>query len=120
MLACVERRGSPPARSWPGLDEYQVRSWTSWHRRHILALLAHAFLSVPAATQPDDRRAHQDQLIPLTRHEIRLALHRVAPADARTQPAAGPVTMATPPPIHRTGLPLPPTNAHTSMITKCR
>ena len=52
------------------LDEHQVRSWTSWHRWTILALLAHAFLSVlagqAAASHPDD-----EQLIPLTRHEIR-------------------------------------------------
>ena len=38
------------------LDEHQVRSWTSWHRWTILALLAHAFLSVLAATQPGDSR----------------------------------------------------------------
>jgi len=36
-----------------------------------LALLAVAFLSVLAATQPDDSGTHDDQLIPLTRHEIR-------------------------------------------------
>jgi SRSO17 transposase len=53
------------------LDEHQVRSWTSWHRWTILALLACAFLSVLAATQPEDSRTHHDQLIPLTRHEIR-------------------------------------------------
>ena len=53
------------------LDEHQVRSWTSWHRWTILALLAHAFLSVLAATRPDDSGPHDDQLIPLTRHEIR-------------------------------------------------
>ena len=53
------------------LDEHQVRSWTSWHRWTTLALLAHAFLSVLAATQLDGTRTHHDQLIPLTRHEIR-------------------------------------------------
>ena len=53
------------------LDEHQVRSWTSWHRWTILALLAHAFLSVLAATRPDDSGPNDDQLIPLTRHEIR-------------------------------------------------
>jgi SRSO17 transposase len=36
--------GKEPA----ALDEHQVRSWTSWHRWTILALLAHAFLSVLA------------------------------------------------------------------------
>jgi SRSO17 transposase len=49
------------------LDQHQVRCWTSWHRWTILALLACAFLSVLAASQ-DSR---EDQLIPLTRHEIR-------------------------------------------------
>src|SRR6185437_3722937 len=53
------------------LDEHQVRSWTSWHRWTILALLACAFLAVLAAAQPDAGRARDDQLIPLTCHEIR-------------------------------------------------
>jgi hypothetical protein len=53
------------------LDEHQVRSWTCRHRWTILALLACAFLSVLAATQPGSDRTHDDQLIPLTRHEIR-------------------------------------------------
>lgn len=53
------------------LDEHQVRSWTSWHRWTILALLAHAFLSVLAAAPPACDQAADDQLIPLTRHEIR-------------------------------------------------
>jgi hypothetical protein len=53
------------------LDEHQVRSWTSWHRWTILALLAHAFLSVLAATQPGGSRPHDGQLIPLTPNEIR-------------------------------------------------
>ncbi len=64
-----------------GLDEHQVRSWTSWHRWTILALLACAFLSVLAAAQPDHH--HPDsQLIPLTRHEIRrlfTGLHQQLP-----------------------------------------
>jgi len=54
-----------------GLDEHQVRGWTSWHRWTILALLAHAFLSVLAATAPHDSGPSADQLIPLTRNEIR-------------------------------------------------
>jgi SRSO17 transposase len=53
------------------LDEHQVRSWTSWHRWTILALLACAFLSVLAAAQPGHRDRHDDPLIPLTRNEIR-------------------------------------------------
>jgi SRSO17 transposase len=67
------------------LDEHQVRSWTSWHRWTILALLACAFLSVLAAAQPGGSGPRDDLLIPLTRHEIRrlltgLSRHLAAPA----------------------------------------
>ena len=53
------------------LDKHQVRSWTSWHRWTILALLAHAFLAVLAAAQADHGNPDDDQLIPLTCNEIR-------------------------------------------------
>lgn len=32
-----------------GLDEYQVRKWTPWHRHVTICILAHAFLAVQAA-----------------------------------------------------------------------
>ena len=32
-----------------GLDEYEVRSWTGWHRHITLSLLAHAYLTVMRA-----------------------------------------------------------------------
>ncbi|MBV9312552.1 MAG: IS701 family transposase, partial [Pseudonocardia sp.] len=35
-----------------GLDEHQVRTWTSWRRWTLLAMLAHALLAVLAATEP--------------------------------------------------------------------
>ena len=36
-----------------GLDQYEVRSWTGWHRHITLALFAHAFLTVQrAASDP--------------------------------------------------------------------
>jgi hypothetical protein len=59
------------------LDQHQVRSWTSWTRWTILAMLAHAFLSVMTASQPRPGAGdvHRDdggrELIPLTRNEIR-------------------------------------------------
>lgn len=34
-----------------GLDEYEVRGWTAWHRHVTLAMLAHAFLAVVRATE---------------------------------------------------------------------
>jgi SRSO17 transposase len=52
-----------------GLDEHQVRRWTSWYRWVTLAMLAHAFLAVATA----DERTHRpapDGLIPLTCNEI--------------------------------------------------
>jgi hypothetical protein len=35
-----------------GMDHYQVRTWTSWHRHVTLAMFAHAFLQTTAATDP--------------------------------------------------------------------
>ena len=32
-----------------GLDEYEVRSWTGWHRHVTLSMLAHAYLTVVRA-----------------------------------------------------------------------
>jgi SRSO17 transposase len=34
------------AKGETGLDEYEVRSWTGWHRHITLAMLAHAYLTV--------------------------------------------------------------------------
>ncbi len=59
-----------------GLDEHQVRRWTSWHRWTVLAMLAHAFLAVTAARE-HARAAPPDGLIPLTLNEIRRLLTRL-------------------------------------------
>jgi len=53
-----------------GLDEHQVRTWTSWRRWTLLAMLAHAFLTVMVATQPAPTH-DEHALIALTRNEIR-------------------------------------------------
>ena len=59
------------------LDEHQIRGWTSWRRWTVLAMLAHAFLSVLTASQPTPKardHAHDQsfaELIPLTHNEIR-------------------------------------------------
>ena len=52
-----------------GLDEHQVRTWTSWHRWVTLAMLAAAFLTVAAAAE-SRRDPDPDGQIPLTRNEI--------------------------------------------------
>jgi len=53
-----------------GLDEHQVRRWSSWHRWTILAMLAHAFLDVMTATARAETPSPQ-ALIALTANEIR-------------------------------------------------
>jgi hypothetical protein len=53
-----------------GLDEHQVRRWTSWHRWTSLAMLVHAFLSVTAATPRADTAAPPG-LVALIANEIR-------------------------------------------------
>lgn len=55
-----------------GLDQHQVRRWTSWHRFTTLAIAALAVLAICAADSrdSDDHRAQQT-LIELTVNEIR-------------------------------------------------
>ncbi|WAU86576.1 IS701 family transposase [Streptomyces sp. Qhu-G9] len=52
-----------------GLDEHQVRRYTSWSRWVTLAMLAHAFLAVVRADE-HVRHPTPDGLIPLTCNEI--------------------------------------------------
>ena len=60
-----------------GLDEPQVRRWTSWYRHVTLVMLAHAILTVIAARERDHHRAADQQLIPLTFNEIRRLITRL-------------------------------------------
>ena len=52
-----------------GLDEHQVRRWTSWYRWATLTMLAAAFLTITAAAEHARTPAPAGQ-IPLTRNEI--------------------------------------------------
>jgi SRSO17 transposase len=45
------------AKNETGLDHYQVRRYDAWHRHITLAMLAHAYLAVTAATAPKARAA---------------------------------------------------------------
>ncbi|NMO03406.1 IS701 family transposase [Gordonia sp. TBRC 11910] len=53
-----------------GLEEHQVRTWTSWHRWTILVMLAHAFLAVATAEQRTHDTADRS-LIRLSVNEFR-------------------------------------------------
>jgi len=58
------------AKGLAGLDEHQVRRWTSWQRWTLLAMVAHALLAVIAANEHPDQPVPAG-LIPLTCNEIR-------------------------------------------------
>ena len=53
-----------------GLDQHQVRRWTSWHRWITLAMLAHAFLAVATAIERDHAPTPVG-LLQLTVNEVR-------------------------------------------------
>ena len=71
-----------------GLDDHQVRTWTSWHRWVTLAMLASAFLAIAAAAERARNPGPPGQ-IPLTRNEIAclLASLIIKPADEQPAPA---------------------------------
>lgn len=54
-----------------GLDQHQVRKWTSWYRYTTLAMFAHAILAVIAARERALRDQTASELIALTVNEIR-------------------------------------------------
>src|SRR4029079_1887285 len=55
--ACFEA-----AKGEVGLDQYEVRSWTRWHRHITLAMLAHAYLAaIRRATGGEKRHARSQR-----------------------------------------------------------
>lgn len=54
-VTLVDSSGFQAAKGQVGLDHYQVRHWTSWHRHITLAMLALAFLTALAADAPPNR-----------------------------------------------------------------
>ncbi|MDN5920860.1 MAG: IS701 family transposase [Pseudonocardia sp.] len=70
-----------------GLDEHQLRRWTSWRRWTLLAMLAHALLAVIAAGDHHDQH-DRPGLIALSCNEIRRLIVRLVidPARALTCP----------------------------------
>jgi hypothetical protein len=58
------------AKGLAGLDEHQVRRWTSWRRWVLLAMLAHALLAVIAARKHAERPPRVG-VIALTCNDIR-------------------------------------------------
>jgi hypothetical protein len=83
--------GFQAAKGQVGLDHYQVRTWTGWHRHVTLAMLALAFLTASAAAAapalPADpwHHAHHGGPIALTAAEIRRLFHGLVTAPLRAQ-----------------------------------
>lgn len=68
------------AKGQVGLDHYQVRTWTGWHRHITLAMLALAFLAVLATLSPPPDR----HTIALTMPEIRHLLATIVFGPSRS------------------------------------
>jgi SRSO17 transposase len=61
--ACFEA-----AKGEVGLDQYEVRSWTGWHRHITLAMLAHAYLAAIRRTAGGEKRRARSQSRSLAPH----------------------------------------------------
>ncbi|WP_257981134.1 hypothetical protein [Streptomyces sp. CB02959] len=64
------------AKNQVGLDHYQVRNWTSWHRHITLAMLALASLTVLAADAPPEPPADTYHFA-RSRHPITLTVPEI-------------------------------------------
>jgi hypothetical protein len=86
----------PGRQGLAGLDEHQVRLWTSWQRWTLLAIIAHALLGVIAAREHTDRPSPAG-LIALTCSEIRRLFTVSSSNPAAAEPAQSLVALATTP-----------------------
>jgi SRSO17 transposase len=96
-----------------GLDEYEVRSWTGWHRHVTLALLAHAYLAVVRKAAVGGRGGARPGRGVAAAHRAGDPPPAPAPGlgqRARTRRRPGLVALATPPPAAGPPLPLAATN----------
>src|SRR5947209_1224827 len=106
--ACFEA-----AKGEVGLDQYEVRSWTGWHRHVTLAMLAHAYLAVVreaavggrATARPRRGAAAADRA-----GGASAALGPAVGAQPRSRGRARLVALATTPPAARPPLPLAASN----------
>ena len=76
--ACFEA-----AKGEVGLDQYEVRSWTGWHRHITLAMLAHAYLAVLRCAAGGETRYGRPQRRSPAVHRTRSAPPAVASGLAR-------------------------------------
>jgi SRSO17 transposase len=97
--ACFEA-----AKSEVGLDQYEVRSWTGWHRHVTLSMLAHAYLAVVRKVALGGRGRARLGFGPAAAHGARgpqAALAPVLGAPARSRARHRLVNLAPAPPAMR-------------------
>jgi SRSO17 transposase len=96
-----------------GLDEYEVRSWTGWHRHVTLAMLAHAYLAAVRKAAAGGRAAARPRRGAAAADRAGGAPAALGPAlGAPARPRGRPrlVALAPPPPAARPPLPLAASN----------
>ena len=92
-----------------GLDEYEVRSWTGWHRHVTLAMLAHAYLAAVRKAAAGGRGAARPRRGAAAADRARgaaLGVEAGLGTGARPRRRPGLVALATPPPAARPPPPL--------------
>ena len=102
--ACFEA-----AKGEVGLDQYEVRSWTGWHRHITLAMLAHAYLTALRKVVVGGRAHARPRGRSAPAHCPGAAPPALAPrlaTHARHRGRARLVSLATPPSTTRTTMPL--------------
>lgn len=67
-----------------GLDEHQVRTWTSWYRWMSLVLLAQAFLAAVTARERRDQAVEEPALARMTMAEVQRLFTRLGTGPVRT------------------------------------
>jgi SRSO17 transposase len=106
--ACFEA-----AKGEVGLDQYEVRSWTGWHRHITLAMLAYAYLAVVRRAAIGGSGGGRSRRRAVAAHRAGSAAPAVAAgvgAVARSGASHGVVALASPSPAARPPLPLATTN----------
>jgi len=102
--ACFEA-----AKGEVGLAQYEVRSWTGWHRHVTLAMLAHAYLATLRKVVVGGRNVARPGSRSAPAHRTGIAPPALAPRPAphtRPRRRARLVTLATTPPATRPTMPL--------------
>src|SRR4051794_30992788 len=91
-----------------GLDPYEVRSWTGWHRHNTLAMRAHAYLAVIRCAAGGKKRRGRSQSRPAVAHRAGSAPPAVAPGlGPAARPRCRPPLVALAPPASAAGPPKP-------------